>query len=91
MEGGAPVDPREVLTVRVPTELASKARDVKGEHESMNDLVVAALEQEVRRRRAWAAHETILRVRAQVRARTGPQPDAAPLIHELRSGEGRRG
>jgi len=57
----------------------------------MNDLVVAALEQEVRRRRAWAAHETILRVRAQVRARTGPQPDAAQLIHELRGGEGRRG
>ncbi len=52
--------------------------------------VVEAVEREVRRRRAMAAHKSIVARRAEIKAKTGVQPDATALIRALREGEGRR-
>ena len=81
---------RQTISVRLPDDLLAQARKTKAPRESLNDLVVAALEREVRRRQGLAAHEGITRIREQVRARTGSHPDPVPLIRALREGEGRR-
>jgi hypothetical protein len=90
-EQEASVVQREALTIRFPVALLSRARKIKAERESLNELVVEAVDREVRRRQGLAAHEAILRIRGRVRARTGPHPDPVPLIRELRAGEERRG
>lgn len=82
---------REAMTVRFPGGLIAKAKEVKSERESLNDLVVEAVEREVRRRAAVQAYEAIARVRDAVRSRTGVQPDSGPLIRALREGDGRYG
>lgn len=82
---------RGIMTVRLPAELLSKAKEVKAARESMNDLIVEAVEREVRRRQGLQAHEIILAQRARVGARTGPQPDVVGLIRALREGEETRG
>jgi hypothetical protein len=84
------MDRRQAMTVRFPETLLREARAVRASPESLNDLVVAALEREVRRRRAEAALARLRQVREQVYARTGPQPDPVPLIRALREGEDRR-
>lgn len=81
---------REPLTVRFPAELLSEARGVKSEQESLNDLVVAAVEREVRRRQGLQAYDAILRIRERVEAEFGLQPDSTPLIRSLRDGDERR-
>jgi len=81
---------REALTIRFPAELLQKMRALKQADESLNDLVVHALEKEMKWRSAWAAHEQIQALREQVKQRTGVHPDSAPLIRQLRQGEGRR-
>jgi len=73
------------VTVRLTAELLDNAKTVKSESESLNDLVVLALEREVRRRRGLAAHQRILAISKQLPI----QPDATELIHELREGEQR--
>lgn len=85
------METREALTVRFPTQLLSSARAVKAEHESFNDLVIGAVEREVRRRQGLQAYDDILRVRETVRTRTGLQPDSSPVIRSLRDGAERRG
>lgn len=80
---------REPLTIRVPPAVLARARQLKAAGESLNDLIVHAIEQEVRRREGFQAHEQILRVRQQVRRRTGGQPDATELIRAMREGEAR--
>ncbi len=80
---------REALTVRVPMSLLADAREVKAERESFNDFVVDALEREVRRRQGMVAYHAILKLREQIYARTGAQPDSGPLIRSLRDGTGR--
>lgn len=80
---------REPLTIRVPPGILDRARQLKGSGESLNELIVSAIEREVRRREALQAHAQILRIRQQVRRRTGPHPDAADLIRAMREGEGR--
>jgi hypothetical protein len=52
----------ESLTIRFPAALLEEAREVQEERESLNDLVVHAVEQEVRRRQGLQAYNTILRV-----------------------------
>lgn len=47
---------REALTIRFPAELLQKIRALKREDESLNDLIVQALEKEMKWRSAWAAH-----------------------------------
>ncbi|WP_347566167.1 YlcI/YnfO family protein [Scytonema sp. UIC 10036] len=73
------------ITVRFPAELLDNAKTVKNDAESLNDLVVLALEREVRRRKGLAAHEKILAISKQI----PQQPDATELIHQLREGEER--
>lgn len=81
---------REPTTIRFPTEVLTQAREVRTEGESMNELVVHAVEKEVRRRAALGLHEEIVRAAARIKARTGVQPDSAPIIRGLREGKGRR-
>ena len=81
---------RQAVTVRFPEALLTEARAVRAQPESLNDLVVVAVDREVRRRRAEAALTRLRQVREQVYARTGPQPNPVPLIRALRDGEERR-
>jgi hypothetical protein len=81
---------RQTISIRLPDDLLAQAREAKAPRESLNELVVAALEREVRRRQGEAALGKIRKVREQVQARTGLQPDPVPLIRALREGEGRR-
>ena len=81
---------RKALTIRFPVELLQKVRSLKRDDESLNDLIVQALEKEIKWRSAWAAHEQIQTVREQVKQRTGIHPNPAPLIRQLREGKGRR-
>jgi hypothetical protein len=75
---------RQPLTIRFPAGLLDRARGVRAEQESLNDLVVAAVEREVRHREGLRAYEAILRVREAVEAGTGLQPDSTSLIRTLR-------
>ncbi len=81
---------RESLTIRFPPELLAKAKELKVEQESFNDLVVSALQFEVSRRQAIAAHKRISQRRQSIRKRTGIQPDSTPDIRAFREGDGRR-
>ncbi len=81
---------REAVTIRFPANLIRQAKQLKDGGESFNELVVEAVEREVRRRRAMAAHKNIVARRAEIKAKTGVQPDATALIRALREGEGRR-
>ncbi len=81
---------REALTIRFPSELLAKAKKLKGSNESFNDLVVEALESEVRRRRGWAAHQRITARSEIIKAKTGIQQSSIEMIRSLREGEGRR-
>ncbi|AFZ59806.1 hypothetical protein H6G54_05670 [Anabaena cylindrica FACHB-243] len=80
---------REALTIRFPSELLAKARKLKEGRESFNDLIVEAVEREVRRRRGWAAHQRIIARSETIEARTGIQPTSIDMIRSLREGEGR--
>jgi hypothetical protein len=80
---------REAVTIRFPAELVRKAKQLKDGGELFNELVVGALEQEVKRRQAWAAHQSVIARRAEIKAKTGTHPDSTPLIRSLREGEGR--
>lgn len=84
------MESREALTIRFPRQLLADARSTISERESLNEFVLNAVEREVSRRRGIEAYEDILRIRAEVLARTGPQPDSGPMIRALREGEGRR-
>lgn len=84
------MDTREALTIRFPAMLLNQARGLKDERESLNDLVVEAVEREVRRRQGLTAYEEIARVRERVRSRGGLQPDSTPLVRSLRTGTERR-
>lgn len=50
---------REAVTIRFPVNLIKQAKQLKDGGESFNELVVEALEREVKRRKTWAAHEAI--------------------------------
>ncbi|MGM3305083.1 YlcI/YnfO family protein [Anabaena sp. WFMT] len=80
---------REALTIRFPSELLAKARKLKEGRESFNDLIVEAVEREVRRRRGWAAHQRIIARSETIKAKTGIQPTSIDMIRSLREGEGR--
>ena len=78
------MEKREALTVRFPTGLLAQARLHKSQDESLNDLVIKALEREVRYRRGLAAHHRIVVRREQIREKTGTQPASVDLIRQLR-------
>jgi hypothetical protein len=79
----------ENMGIKFPTDLVNQAKGILHENESFNELVVQALKQELRRRKAIEAHETILKIRSSVKQRTGFHPDPVPLIRQLREGEER--
>ena len=81
---------REALTIRFPADLLVKAKKIKEGSESLNDLVVEALEGEVSRRRGWAAHQRIIVRNETVKAKIGIEPVSTDLIRSLREDEGRR-
>lgn len=83
------MEEREALTVRFPTRLMAQIRKYKSKEESLNDVVIKALEQEVRYRRGLAAHHRIVARREEIRKKTGIQPDSTDLIRKLREGQGR--
>jgi predicted CopG family antitoxin len=78
---------KEAVTIRFPSELMRQAKRLKSGKESFNELVVEAVEREVRRRKALEAHETIQRLRGQVKQRTGVHPDPIPWLRQLREGD----
>lgn len=80
---------RESVTIRFPFALLTKAKSLKVDEESFNDLVVKALDHEIRRRQAISAHHRIHSRRQSILERTGVQSSSSELIRELRSGEAR--
>ncbi|MGB7417066.1 MAG: YlcI/YnfO family protein [Thermosynechococcaceae cyanobacterium] len=78
---------RESITIRFPPGLLTQAKALKVDNESFNELVVEALEHEVRRRQAVSAHKRIQSRRQSILQRTGVQPGSSELIRELHSGE----
>lgn len=83
------MESREALTIRFPHRILVKAREIKTDRESLNEFVVDAVEREIQRRQGLAAYDEILRVREEIRAESGVQPDSTPMIRELREGIGR--
>ncbi|MFI5387997.1 MAG: YlcI/YnfO family protein [Fimbriimonadales bacterium] len=83
-------DERGATTIRIPLELVHRARRVKSANESFNDLVVVALEREVRRRQALQTYAVIQKNRQRIEARIGPHPDSVPLIRSMREDSPRR-
>lgn len=80
---------REALTVRFPAGLLAQLRLHKSLDESLNDLVIKALEREVRYRRGLAAHHRIVERREKIREKTGTQPNSTDSIRQLREGSER--
>lgn len=80
---------QESVTIKFSSDLLQKAKQLKTGSDTFNDLVVEALEREVARRSVSEAHETILRIREQIKQRTGVHPDPISLIRQLREGEER--
>ncbi|MBI2911461.1 MAG: hypothetical protein HYY05_04905 [Chloroflexi bacterium] len=81
---------RDAVTIRLPNDLLCRAKEAKNEGESLNDLVVSALEREVRRRQGLQVLEEIRRLRDEIEAKHGLHPSSVPLIRALREGVGRR-
>ena len=84
------VSHREAVTIRFPVDLLAQAKQLTKDQESFNELVIEALEQEVKRRQTMIAHQNIVARRIQIKARTGAQPEATAIIRGLREGEERR-
>jgi len=83
------MEERDSLTVRFPAGLLAQVRLHKSEGESLNDLIVKALQREVRYRRGLVAHHRIVARREEIRKKTGTQPGSVGLIRQLREGESR--
>lgn len=73
-------------TIHLPHDRLAEARIACAEGESLEEFILAAVEREIQRRPGLAAYADILRVREQILAETGPQPDSGPLIRALRDG-----
>ena len=78
---------REAVTIRFLILLLKQAKQLKDGGESFNELVVEAVEREVKRRQATVTHQSILTRRAQIKARTGVHPNANVLIRSVREGD----
>ncbi|MBW4684490.1 MAG: hypothetical protein KME40_05185 [Komarekiella atlantica HA4396-MV6] len=79
----------EAITIQFPSDLLAKARKLKEGSESFNDLVVKAVEREMRRRRGWATHHRIIACSETIKAKTGIQSASTELIRSLREGQER--
>lgn len=82
---------REQFTIRLPKGLLDRVREEAAAYgESMNDLVVSAVEKEVSIRERLRLLERIEKERLELERRSGLQPDSTPIIRQLRMGVGRR-
>ena len=81
---------RVAVTVRFPRELMERARALENGGGSFNDLVVKALEREVRMRHAREVGKRIDELRERTRREFGLLSDSTPVIRQLREGIGRR-
>jgi hypothetical protein len=75
------------ITIQIPSQLLEEVRSLETETETLNDLVTRILEKEIKARKAWIAHQTVLRLRQEIKEKTGIHPDPIPLIRQLREGE----
>lgn len=80
------MDARDSMTIRFPRALLTEVRELKEERESLSDVVVSAVDREMRRRRGLRAYEQILEIQEDVRRTSGVHPDSTPLIRALREG-----
>lgn len=76
----------EARRIRFPAELLIKAKKLKESNESLDDVVIKALEGEVQRRRSWAAHQRIINRSETIKIRNGIQPPSEDLIRTLTRG-----
>jgi len=77
---------REQFTIRVPKGLLDRVREeAEAYGESMNDLVVTAVEKEVKVRQQMRLLEQIEKERRRMSQR-GLQPDSVPEIRAIRIG-----
>lgn len=82
---------REQFTIRVPRGLLGRVREEAASYgDSMNELVVAAVEKEVSMRAQLRLLDQIEQERLQLEKR-GLQPDSTPIIRQLRTREDRHG
>ena len=81
------MEEQEAITVRFPAGLLAQVRLHKLKGESLNNMIVKALEREVRYRQGLVAHHRIVARREQIRKKIGTQPDSIDLIRQLREGE----
>lgn len=76
---------KKAITIRIPADLLTQAKQFREGNESFNEMVVDAIAREVRRRRSLAAHQRIVARSAEVEAKTGIQSSSVDVIRELRS------
>lgn len=77
---------REQFTIRVPKGLLDRVREeAEAYGESMNDLVISAIDKEVKARRQIRLLKQIEQERTRMSQR-GLQPDSVPEIRALRMG-----
>lgn len=81
---------RIAITVRVPRELMDQLKAAEKGAGSFNDLVVKALEREVRIRYAREVGRRIDKHREELFRERGLLSDSTPIIRDLREGRGRR-
>lgn len=82
---------RDQFTVRAPKELLDKVREeAEACGNSMNDLIVAAVEKEVLMRQQLRLLDQIDQERRAMEKR-GTQPDSTPMVRQIRAGSERRG
>jgi len=81
---------RIAVTVRIPTKLVEQLRRLGNGPGSFNDLVVKALERELRVRYAREVGKRIDEFRERIYREHGLLSDSTPVIRDLREGIGRR-
>ncbi len=80
-----------VITIRFPDELAADARtESETEGESINQFVVHAVADTIKRRRAQRALHNMAKRRASMKAAGRVAPPSEALIRQLREGVDRR-
>ncbi len=73
----------ESVTLNIPQKLLGNAQRLSSPDETLNDVVILALDREVRRRKGLAANQKILALNKEL----PPQPDDTELIRQLREGK----
>ncbi len=80
---------RDQFTIRAPKDLLDRVREEAAAYgDSMNDLVLAAVQKEVSMRQQLRLLDQIEHERKAM-AKRGIQPDSTPLIRDIRTGSER--